>query len=77
MNILTSDLKLGIKLQIREGSAAKNFDALWPVLKQYPNDVMLCTDDCHPDDLIERHIIHSVKRAIAKGFFIAERTIKS
>jgi len=68
-------IKLGIKLQIREGSAAKNFNALYPVLKKYPNDVMLCTDDCHPDDLIERHILSLVKRAVKNGvdFFDAYR----
>ena len=61
-------IKLGIKLQIREGSAAKNFEALIHVISQYPNDVMLCTDDCHPDDLIERHIIDQVKRGVEKGY---------
>lgn len=61
-------IKLGIKLQIREGSAAKNFDSLIEVISQYPDDVMLCTDDCHPDDLIERHIIHQIKRAVLKGY---------
>jgi len=68
-------IKLGIKLQIREGSAAKNFEALWSVLNEYPDDVMLCTDDCHPDDLIVKHILHLIKRAIAKGvsFFDAIR----
>jgi adenine deaminase len=60
-------IKLGIKLQIREGSAAKNFDALWPVIDMYPDDVMLCTDDCHPDDLEEKHINDVVKRAVANG----------
>jgi len=68
-------IKLGIKLQIREGSAAKNFDALWTVLNQYPDDVMLCTDDCHPDDLLEKHIIDLVRRAVKNGvdFFDAYR----
>ncbi len=60
-------IKLGIKLQIREGSAAKNFDALWPVIDMHPDDVMLCTDDCHPDDLVEKHINDVVKRSIANG----------
>ncbi|MBN1253137.1 MAG: adenine deaminase [Bacteroidales bacterium] len=69
-------IKLGIKLQIREGSAAKNFEALWPVLIKYPDDVMLCTDDCHPDDLIEKHILQLVKRAVDEGvdFFDAFRS---
>lgn len=60
-------IKLGIKLQIREGSAAKNFDILWPIIDMYPDDVMLCTDDCHPDDLVEKHINDVVKRAIENG----------
>jgi len=60
-------IKNGIKLQIREGSAAKNFDVLWPVIDMYPDSVMLCTDDCHPDDLLEKHINDVVKRAIANG----------
>jgi adenine deaminase len=61
-------IKLGIKLQIREGSAAKNFDSLISVISAYPDDIMLCTDDCHPDDLIEKHILNLVKRALKKGY---------
>ncbi len=60
-------IKLGIKLQIRDGSAAKNFEALASVIDMFPNDVMLCTDDCHPDDLVEKHILDLVKRGVAKG----------
>ena len=60
-------IKLGIKLQIREGSAAKNFEALYPLIDLYPDDVMLCTDDCHPDDLVEKHIIDLIKRGVGKG----------
>jgi adenine deaminase len=61
-------IKLGIKLQIREGSAAKNYEALIEVIKDYPEYVMLCTDDCHPDDLIEKHILNQVKRGVVKGY---------
>lgn len=60
-------IKLGIKLQIREGSAAKNFDTLYPLIDLYPDDVMLCTDDCHPDDLEEKHIIDLLRRGVEKG----------
>lgn len=60
-------IKLGIKLQIREGSAAKNFDSLYSLIDQYPNDVMLCTDDSHPDDLIEGHIDLLLKRGVEKA----------
>ncbi len=60
-------IELGMKVQIREGSAAKNFNALYRLIDLYPDSVMLCTDDCHPDDLLKGHINVSVKRAVAKG----------
>ncbi|MFW6100882.1 MAG: adenine deaminase [Bacteroidota bacterium] len=49
-------LENGMMIQIREGSAAKNFDALWPLIREHPDQVMLCSDDRHPDDLIKGHI---------------------
>lgn len=49
-------IALGCKIQIREGSAAKNFNALYPLIDEYPDEVMLCTDDSHPDDLLEGHL---------------------
>jgi len=61
-------LQLGMKILIREGSAAKNFDALIDLLHDYPNDIMFCCDDKHPDALLLHHINHHVKRAIEKGF---------
>ena len=61
-------IKYGMKIQIREGSAAKNFDALAPLLKSNPNDVMLCSDDKHPDDLCNGHINTIIKRAIIAGY---------
>lgn len=60
-------IKLGMKVQIREGSAAKNFDVLYPLIDKYPDQVMLCTDDTHPDDLMIGHINNLVKRSIEKG----------
>ena len=57
----------GMKILIREGSAAKNFDALYPLIEKYPDRVMLCTDDIHPDDLLRGHINTLITRAIAKG----------
>ncbi|HSH51147.1 MAG TPA: adenine deaminase [Bacteroidales bacterium] len=57
----------GIKIQIREGSAAKNFTNLFPLIHSHPEQIMFCTDDCHPDDLIKGHINKIVSRAIAKG----------
>lgn len=58
----------GMKILIREGSAAKNFDTLIPLLKQHPDSIMFCTDDLHPDDLMKGHINLMVKRAIASGY---------
>jgi len=59
-------IKLGIKLLIREGSAAKNFEALNGILDKFPDDVMLCSDDLHPDDLLNGHINLLIKRALDK-----------
>ena len=58
----------GMKVIIREGSAAKDFAKLSPLIEESPNMVMLCTDDCHPDDLIRGHINLLVKRALAEGY---------
>ncbi|MEM9019122.1 MAG: adenine deaminase [Planctomycetota bacterium] len=60
-------LNAGMTIQIREGSAAKNFEALWPLIDRYPGRVMLCSDDKHPDELIRGHIDALVRRAIAIG----------
>lgn len=60
-------IKKGIKIQIREGSAAKDFENLFPLLKTHPKHVMFCTDDCHPDDLLKGHINKTISRAIKKG----------
>lgn len=61
-------IKYGMKIQIREGSAAKNFEALVGLLETHPDKVLFCSDDKHPNDLVEGHINQLVKRAIAKGF---------
>lgn len=63
-------IKLGMKIQIREGSAAKNFNNLIELLNESPETVMFCTDDAHPHDLINSHINELVKRAIDFGFNI-------
>jgi adenine deaminase len=57
----------GMKVLIREGSAAKNFEALIDLLKDFPDDIMFCSDDKHPDDLLIGHINLLVKRALQKG----------
>ena len=61
-------IKAGMKVLIREGSAAKDFDKLKPLIGKEPGNVMFCTDDCHPDELVRGHINSLVKRAIADGY---------
>lgn len=62
-------LQLGLDyVLIREGSAAKNFEALIPLMAEYPTRLMFCSDDKHPDSLVEGHINQLVKRALAKGY---------
>ena len=63
-------LAVGMKILIREGSAAKNFEALIDLLPQYPDQMMFCSDDKHPDNLVECHINGLVKRALARGIDI-------
>ncbi|BAX80156.1 adenine deaminase [Labilibaculum antarcticum] len=61
-------ISLGMMIQIREGSAAKDFDALCSLLETHPEKIMLCTDDLHPDDLIEKgHINYLIKKGLKKG----------
>ena len=60
-------LRYGMKILIREGSAAKNFEALIPLLNDFPDHIMLCSDDKHPDSLVEGHINQLCSRAVAKG----------
>ncbi|GAB3919010.1 adenine deaminase [Larkinella terrae] len=57
----------GMNILIREGSAAKNFEALIPLLSGFPEKIMFCSDDKHPDSLLEGHINQLVKRGLAKG----------
>ncbi len=57
----------GMKIQIREGSAAKDFDNLCKLIEEFPEDVMLCSDDKHPDDLIKGHINKLVQKGIEQG----------
>ena len=60
-------LQNGMKIIIREGSAAKNFEALIDLLNDYPNQMMFCSDDKHPDSLVLGHINLLCARAVAKG----------
>lgn len=61
-------LQKGMKVLIREGSAAKNFEALIDLLPEHFNNMMFCSDDKHPDDLLVGHINQLCARAIAKGY---------
>ena len=60
-------LQLGMKILIREGSAAKNFEALIGLLNDWPDQMMFCSDDKHPDSLVAGHIDRLCARAVAKG----------
>ena len=60
-------LSFGMHILIREGSAAKNFEALYELIDDHPKKVMLCSDDKHPDSLLEGHINQLCARAVAKG----------
>lgn len=58
----------GMKILIREGSAARNFDALHPLIATRPSQVMFCSDDKHPDDLLAGHVNALVGRAVGLGY---------
>jgi adenine deaminase len=60
-------LLYGMKILIREGSAAKNFEALIPLMHEHYENMMFCSDDKHPDSLAENHINALCARAVAKG----------
>ena len=61
-------IKYGMKILIREGSAAKNYETLHSLIKDYPDKVMFCSDDKHPNDLAVSHINDLVKRSVAYGY---------
>ncbi len=62
-------IALGMKIQIREGSAARNFKALAPLLPLSPNSVMLCTDDSHPDEILNHgHINRIIRLGLKMGY---------
>jgi len=60
--------RLGMNIIIREGSAAKNYAALHPLLAEFPEQIMFCSDDKHPDDLVRGHINRLVARALSDGY---------
>jgi len=60
-------LHYGMKILIREGSAAKNFEALIGLLNDHEDEIMFCSDDKHPDNLVKGHINELCRRAVQKG----------
>lgn len=65
-------LEQGMKLAIREGSAARNFDALIGLAKEFPEACFLCSDDKHPDELLIGHIDRLCARAVKAGIPIMD-----
>ncbi|MGN0032709.1 MAG: adenine deaminase [Candidatus Limimorpha sp.] len=65
-------VKSGILIQIRQGSAAKNLDALLPLFNICPDKLMFCTDDNHSDDLVNAHINMMIKKAIGMGYNVLD-----
>jgi adenine deaminase len=65
-------ISLGTKILIREGSAAKNFEALIPLMATHPDKLMFCSDDKHPDELDDGHIDVLVRRAIELGYDVMD-----
>ena len=65
-------ISLGMKILIREGSAAKNFDALIPLMASHPDRLMFCSDDKHPNELVEGHVDALVRRAIEQGYDVMD-----
>ena len=65
-------INLGMKILIREGSAAKNFEALIPLMAIQPDKLMFCSDDKHPDELVKGHVDALVRRAIALGYDVMD-----
>ena len=63
-----SCVKAGMKVIIREGGAARDYEQLNPLIAESPDMVMLCTDDCHPEDFVREHINAIVMRALADGY---------
>jgi len=58
----------GMKILIREGSAARNYEALHPLIGSHPDNVMFCCDDAHPDLLTEGHIDRHVRHSVERGY---------
>jgi adenine deaminase len=61
-------IALGMKILIREGSAARNLDSLKELFRERPEMLMLCSDDLHPEMLAERHINKIIAKLISEGY---------
>jgi adenine deaminase len=61
-------IHLGMNILIREGSAARNFEALHPLIAEHPGKLMFCCDDKHPDELLLFHIDEHVRKSVALGY---------
>lgn len=70
-------LKYGMNIIIREGSAAKNFEALINLVDEFPEKIMFCSDDKHPDDLVKNHINELLRRAINDEGLDTMKSIKA
>lgn len=69
LNEAIEKIRAGMKILIREGSAAKNYHALKPLIASHPEALMFCTDDAHPDEIIRNgHIDYLVRSALRDGF---------
>ncbi len=66
---------MGMKILIREGSAARNFDDLIPLIIEFPDQVMFCSDDKHPDDLMKGHINLLIQRGLSMGYDLMDLVI--
>lgn len=68
LNEALDKLEKGMKIIIREGSAAKNYEALHSIIKDHSDKVMFCSDDKHPNDLVEGQIDRIVARSVSLGY---------
>ena len=63
-------IRLGMKVLIRQGSAANNLDELAPLIGMYPDKVMLCTDDMHAEEILNGYLRSSLKYLVEKCYDI-------
>jgi adenine deaminase len=68
LNEAQDKLAAGMKIQIRQGSASRNFEELHPIIGTHPDQVMFCTDDAHPDMLVKGEIDYHVRRSLELGY---------